>query len=206
MNSARRMMFGFTIASLFGLWSGIAAADVTKIIEGCSNCHGKDGVSTEPEIPTIAGFSPQYLSDNLGAYKNKQRTCVEVKYPAGPKKGQATDMCRVTKELSDADASALAKHFSGKKFGRAKQEFDAAKAAKGKKLHEMSCEKCHSEGGTVPDEDAGILAGQWKHYLEHTFKEFTSGKREMPKKMKPKVEKLSPDDITALISYYASQQ
>jgi sulfide dehydrogenase cytochrome subunit len=181
------------------------AADAGKLAEGCAACHGKEGVSAEAEVPTIAGFSAQYIIDNMDAYRNKDRTCVEVKYPAGPKKGQTTDMCRIAKEVSDADAAALGKHYAGKKFVRAQQPFDAAKASKGKKLHERSCEKCHSEGGSLAEEDAGILAGQRQKYLEHTFKEFTDGKRVMPKKMKPKIEKLSPADVDALVHFYVSQ-
>ena len=58
----------------------------------------------------------------------------------------------------------------------------------------------------APDDDAGILAGQWTHYLQEQFDAFGSGKREMPKKMKPKMKKLSPEDIKMLINYYGSFQ
>lgn len=201
----RRKMFFFLAAPLFVLGSTQSIADVGKLAEACGACHGKEGVSSEAEVPTIAGFSAQYIIDNMAAYKNKDRTCVEVKYPAGPKKGQATDMCRIAKEVSDADTAAIAKHYAGKPFVRAKQPFDAAKAARGKMLHEKGCEKCHSEGGTLSDDDAGILAGQQQKYLEHTFKEFLADKRVMPKKMKPKIEKLSPADVDALVHFYISQ-
>lgn len=205
MISTRRTMFIPFVVPLFAFWSTVAAADAGKLAEACGSCHGKEGVSSEAEVPTIAGFSAQYIIDNMAAYKNKDRTCVEVKYPTGPKKGQATDMCRIAKEVSDADVAALAKHYSGKKFVRAKQPFDAAKASKGKVLHERGCEKCHSEGGNLAEDDSGILAGQRQKYLEHTFKEFADGKRVMPKKMKPKIEKLSAADFEALVHYYISQ-
>lgn len=181
-------------------------ADGAKLAEACANCHGKNGASTEPEMPVIGGLSEGYIVENMAAYKEKKRACPEVKYPAGAKKGQATDMCHIAKELSDADTKAVAQHFAAQKFVAAKQSFDAAKAQKGQKVHDTHCEKCHSEGGKVSDEDSGILAGQWKPYLEHTFKEFKDGKRAMPKKMKPKMEKLSAGDVEALVNYYASQQ
>jgi sulfide dehydrogenase cytochrome subunit len=33
------------------------------------------------------------------------------------------------------------------------------KAAKGKAIHACACDKCHTEGGSVVEDDAGILAG-----------------------------------------------
>jgi sulfide dehydrogenase cytochrome subunit len=195
------------LSPIFPLLLAVPAhADAAKIAEACANCHGKNGASTEPEMPIIGGISEGYIVENMTKYKNKERACPEVKYPAGPKKGEATDMCRIAKEVGDDDIKAVAKHFASHKFVAAKQAFDADKAAKGKKVHETNCEKCHSEGGKVSDEDSGILAGQWKPYLEHTFKEFKDGKRAMPKKMKPKMEKLSAGDVEALVNYYASQQ
>ena len=56
----------------------------------------------------------------------------------------------------------------------------------------------------APDDDAGILAGQWMPYIRHTFEEFSSGKRPIPKKMKPKFDELTKDDVDALVNYYGS--
>ena len=182
------------------------AADVAKIAEDCAGCHGKDGVSTEPKIPTIAGYSAVYLGDNLIAYKNKERPCPDAKYASGEKKGQTTNMCEVAKGLSDQDADALGKHFASKKFVRAKQTFDTAKAAQGEKIHGANCKKCHEGGGSSAEDDAGILAGQWMPYLTHTFEQYMSGKRLQPKKMQEKTEQLSKEDIEALVHYYGSFQ
>jgi sulfide dehydrogenase cytochrome subunit len=186
------------------LVAGTVAADVNKLIENCANCHGKDGVSTESDVPTIAGNSAPYISDSLDNYKKKARPCPETKYQGGDKKGQKTDMCNVAKDLSAADIKQISKHFSGKKFVRAQQKFDAALAKKGQQIHERSCEKCHSENGSVAADDSGILAGQWMHYLDETFKEYSAGKRPMPAKMKPKMEKLEKADYDALVHYYGS--
>ena len=89
---------------------------------------------------------------------------------------------------------------------RAKQTFNAAQVATGKKIHDLACEKCHADGGSSTDDDAGVLAGQWMPYLKASMEEFMSGKRPIPEKMKPKVEKLKPAEIEALLNYYASQQ
>jgi len=200
---------GFALLAGAGLFSlslatGAWAADLNKLVENCANCHGKDGASTESDVPIIGGYSAPFISDSLTAYQKKERPCPEAKYRGGDKKGQKTDMCQVAKELSEADIKQAAQHFAGKKFVRAQQKFDPALAKKGKEIHERSCEKCHSEGGSVASDDAGITAGQWMPYLREQFKEFKTGKRPMAKKMKPKMDKLEPADIEALINYYGS--
>ena len=68
----------------------------------------------------------------------------------------------------------------------------------------MDCEKCHSEGGSVAGDEAGILAGQPLKYLQATFKEYSDGSRHQPKKMKEKWDQLKPADQEALIQFYAS--
>jgi sulfide dehydrogenase cytochrome subunit len=188
-------------------WGSISlAADGAAIVERCASCHGKDGVSKDSKVPTIAGYSAPYITDSMKTYKKKERPCPEMKILEGPKKGQASDMCKVAADLSDADAKAVAQYLAKQKFVRAKQPFDAAKAAKGKGVHDTECKKCHEKGGSSADDDAGILAGQWTHYLREQFAAFHSGKRQMDEKMKPKIEKLSKEDEEALINFYASQQ
>lgn len=195
-------------AALFGfsLMSGAWAIDVDKLVETCANCHGKGGASTESDIPIIGGYSAEFLVNNLTAYKNKERDCPETKYRAGSKKGTKTDMCQIVKDLNDSDIKQIAQFFAKQKFVRAKQKFDPALAKKGKEVHDMYCEKCHSEGGTVSKDDAGMPAGQWIPYLKQAFDEFNSGKRPIAKKMKLKMDELDKADIEALINYYASFQ
>jgi sulfide dehydrogenase cytochrome subunit len=183
-----------------------AAADLAALTQSCGDCHGKDGASTEPTIPSIGGMSETYITDGLAIYKDKDRPCVEAEYPAGEHKGSKTDMCKIAAELSDEDVEAVAKFYSSKPFVRAKQDFDPEKAARGKQLHESACEKCHEDGGSSADDDAGVLAGQWTHYLEQTFKAYSAGEREMPKKMKPKFEELDDAAKQDLLHFYASMQ
>lgn len=194
------------LASLLFLLAGNVSADVDKITQSCAVCHGKDGASTESQVPIIGGLPKDYMIANLNAYKDKERPCPEHKIPSGPKKGQTTDMCRIGNELSDADIKELADFFHSKKFVPAKQAFDAAKAKRGAQVHERSCEKCHSKGGSEPDEETGKLAGQWKPYLELSMKQFKNGERSMPKKMKPKIDALSANDMDALVHFYISQK
>jgi sulfide dehydrogenase cytochrome subunit len=183
-----------------------SAAEITELVSNCEDCHGKAGVSTDHDIPTIGGLSAQYIMDSFAAYKDKSRPCEEEKYLTGPHKGEKSDMCKVTEKLSAGDSKQLADHFAARPFVRASQPFDAALAKKGEGLHALQCNKCHENAGSSADDDAGILAGQWMLYMQEQFDVYASGKRVMPEKMKPKMEKLSRDDIKALIHYYGSFQ
>ena len=184
----------------------VLAADVLKLVEPCAGCHGKDGASTESDIPIIGGYSAQYIIDTMVAFKGKERPCEETEIRTGPRKGERDDMCRIAKDMPEADTELVAKYFADKPFVRAKQEFDANKAKEGEKLQESKCKKCHEDGGSSPDDDAGILAGQWAPYLRQQFKDYTSGARPMTKKMKKKFDKLNDTEKENLIHYFASFQ
>lgn len=180
------------------------AAGVDSQMKICSQCHGNDGASTESDVPIIGGYSVEFLSNNLKAYREKERDCPDTKIRSGPDKGKTTNMCQIAKGLKDADIRQIAVYLSKKKFVRAKQQFDAALAEKGKEIHEMYCEKCHSNGATQAKDDAGMMAGQWIPYLKQAMDEFVTGKRPIPKKMKARLDEVTPEDIAALIQFYGS--
>jgi sulfide dehydrogenase cytochrome subunit len=186
--------------------AGLAADPATVFEQRCAACHGKNGASSEPNIPTIAGYSAKYLSESLKNFKSKVRTCAEVTLPAGPKKGTKSDMCKVTGELPAADGEAIAKWLSTQKFVRAKQPFDAAKAAKGAPVYKLRCEKCHENNGASPEEDNGILAGQWTPYLRDQLVGFRTGKRPIDDKMKQRLDRVTKEEEDFLLHFFASQQ
>jgi len=186
------------------LATAASAADVSKLAEGCDACHGKAGASTEKDVPIIGGYSQKYLEISLKAFKDKKWPCPETKIRTGPKKDTKTDMCKSAADLSDADMQEVAKYYSEQKFVRAKQESNAALAAKGLEIHNKNCKKCHSEGGSEASDDSGILAGQHMDYLTATFKTLVSGELPMKKKMKVKIDELDKESIEALINYYGS--
>lgn len=188
------------------LIGNVHAADAEKLVAVCSDCHGQAGASTEPDVPIIGGYSAAFMAENLKAYKTKDRDCPATKFRTGLKKGGTTDMCQIVQGFSEADLDEIAGYFAKQKFARAKQKFDPALAAKGKALHEDKCEKCHSEGGTVADDDVGLPAGQWTPYLRQACHEFRDGKRPVPKKMKDKLDQLDESSIEDLLNFYASFQ
>lgn len=199
-------------ALLAGAWLGLAvaasaaAADGAVVAEKCAVCHGKGGASTESNIPIIGGYSEKYIVDSLKNFRTKVRSCAEVSIPSGPKKGTKSDMCKVVADLGEADAAAVAKYYASQKFVRAKQPFDAAKAQKGQPVYKLRCEKCHENNGASPDEDNGILAGQWTPYLRDQLVGFRTGKRPIDDKMKLRLDKVSKEEEEYLLHFFASQQ
>ncbi|MCH8072367.1 MAG: cytochrome c-553 [Proteobacteria bacterium] len=176
-------------------------------IEQCNGCHGEDGVSTESDMPSIAGVSAFIIEEYMFEYRDGARPCRESKYRSGDTARPATDMCVVAKELSEDEIPKIAEFYGSREFIAAAQEFDVEKAAVGAKIHRRDCEKCHSDGGSYADDDAGILAGQWMPYLEQVFVDYAAGERGMlDDKMKEKIDGIDADSISALIHYYASMQ
>ena len=179
------------------------SADVDKLVEKCGECHGKDGNSDDPKVPNIAGFSVKYLEDTMADYKSGDRPGLKYK----PEGGEETDMNEIAKKLSDEEISALAGYYAKQTFKShaAEQKTDPKLVKRGEKLFKKKCKKCHADFGTDPEDDAGILGGQWMEYLRHQFEMFASGEREMPKKMKKKFKKVKKEDYEAIIHALGSK-
>ena len=184
----------------------LASADVDALMQDCNGCHGDNGVSQWSDVPTIAGLAEFVHVDALFIYQDEARPCAESEYRQGDTSRPATTMCAIAAELSEDDIDALAAAYAELPYVKAKQDFDADKAAAGKAIHDKDCERCHSEEGTNPEDEAGMLGGQQMGYLRDTFAQYADGSREQPKKMKEKLDALSADDVEALVHYYGSIQ
>lgn len=182
------------------------AITTQELIKDCNSCHGNKGISIERDIPTIAGFSETSINDILFSYRDEERPAIDSKYRSGDITRPETNMVKIAQALTEEQIEALAIYYSELPFKAAKQDFDAALAKKGAKTHKRQCEKCHEDGGSSPDDDAGILAGQWVEYLNASFVSYLDGSRDGDKKMLKKLNKLSPEKIEQLKHFYASQQ
>jgi len=177
--------------------NSMAGPSAQALANTCAGCHGTDGNSQGPAIPSIAEVSKDYFVELMKAYKSADES---------PKN---TMMSRIAKGYSDKEIELMAGYFSKQKMKRQAQKFDAAQVKAGAKLHKKYCEKCHEDGGRSSEDDAGILAGQWTPYLHYSMADFIAGDRAMPKKMKKKVKKAmkaDPKAMEKLINYYASQK
>ncbi|HMC13624.1 MAG TPA: c-type cytochrome [Gallionellaceae bacterium] len=166
------------------------------VAAACAACHGKAGMSVNPEWPNLAGQHANYLNNSLKAFKSGTR--------------KSDVMSGMAAGLSDADMRNVAAYFAKASCGvtghdKAKAEMGKAKAA------EAGCAACHHSGGLHGPGAAGIsasqawpnLAGQNAGYLTVALKSFKDDSRSHPV-MSSVAKALSDSDIDSLSAYYAS--
>ncbi|WP_187429376.1 hypothetical protein ROLI_039280 [Roseobacter fucihabitans] len=93
--------FCFLVASA----SGTVAADIQtgrELARQCSVCHGKEGVSNDPEVPIIAGQHAFYIEKSLKDYRSGAR--------------QDRRMTLIAQPLTDDEISDLAAWFEAIKI------------------------------------------------------------------------------------------
>lgn len=194
-------------------------APTEMLVNTCVACHGAGGVSHGPAIPSIAGFTRNYLLGAMLAYKyHDDEDALEKVLDEGGEAYEdviafprySTIMARIAPGYTLAEIEAIADYFSAQKPTAPRQQTDTDMAEMGRKLHDAKCEKCHEDGGTSPVDDVGILAGQWMPYLDYTLQDYVDDRREMPKKMRTKLRELQEEygaeSIVQLIQYYGSAQ
>ena len=179
----------------------VHADDFVKLVQMCESCHGKDGNSTTPFVPTIAGFSYEGFLNTMDVFREDDRIAAEFHNPGEPE----TVMNDIAKALSNEDVRNLADYFSRRPFIPVEQTINVELAKRGEIIHKKSCEKCHTDNGAHPVEDAAILAGQWTPYLRRQFDNILSGKRMVPRTMLRRIKELPKEDIDALLHFYARE-
>ena len=173
----------------------LTGASTDMIVNTCVACHGPKGISKGPSIPTLGGMSETYVVEMMQGYASGEIP--------------STIMGRLAKGYNEKEIEQMGKYFAAQEYVSAVQKSDPEKVAKGEKLHDKYCEKCHSEGGTLPDDDSGFLSGQWKPYLAAQIMDYRNKDRMATKKMMKKVKALhkkhGDDGFDALLEYYSSK-
>jgi len=185
------------LAALTGgilLSASVVAAEPSPamLANACGGCHGTNGASAGPSMPTIGGQSAIAIAEAMKGFKSGDRP--------------ATVMGRIAKGYSDAEIDAMSKYLASQKWVGVGQRADAAMVVKGKDLHDKNCKRCHLETGKEFDENATVLAGQWLEYLQIQMDDYASGARKMSEKKAERMKKLSRQELEALAQFYASQK
>lgn len=207
MRKKTRMMMIAAGVAAFGLAAGQAAADsnptAAALAGTCAGCHGTNGVSGGPAMPSLAGMPKQLMIDLMGEFKSGDRP--------------STIMQRVAKGYTDKQIGQMAGFFAGQKWQNAMSlnpilaakatQVDSGLAAKGKKLAKK-CGKCHEDDGRSTADDTSRLAGQWLDYLLFKMADYKNPDMDVPqgKKMKKQMNKKSLDELIAISHFYASQK
>lgn len=152
----------------------------------CAGCHGEQGVSGNPAMPSLAGQDSQYFMAALQAYKDGSRADATMK--------------GVTASLEDRDSKNMAAYYAA-------QQPQAPKVVRPLSTAEwvQRCDRCHGVNGNSTDPRAPALAAQRLDYLEKVLLEYKSGARKSPQ-MAAMSGSLSEEDTAGLAAYYARQK
>jgi len=159
-----------------------------KLSAACVKCHGEDGNSTAPGIPSLAGQQPQYLVEAIQEYLKRER--------------KAAPMHALLPGLTRLDMESLALYFASQTPAtRAAAPF--GNPAAGEPLSAV-CGGCHGVRGVSGDSATPNLAAQDPTYLVDAIKAYrTTRKRE---KMRLYVTGLTDAQIRDIAAYYSVQK
>jgi len=201
MRNKQKIRLWLLVGTLILMTGPVFAGDIVSLVKFCEGCHGKDGNSQVPDVPTIAGYSYEGFFNTMSVFRDDERIALPYQKPGEPE----TEMNNIARNLSDKEVELLANYFSERPFVPVEQKFDKALAERGEVLHKQQCERCHTDNGAHPVSDASILAGQWTPYLKRQFDNILSGKRLVPRSMLRRVRKLTENDIESLLNFYAAE-
>ncbi|MFO7541886.1 MAG: c-type cytochrome [Thiobacillus sp.] len=185
-----RVIFGVILAGVMG--SALAENKTEALANTCNNCHGVNGVSVGPSMPSIGGLPEAYLFNIMQEWKTGTR--------------YSATMGRLLKGYSDEQIDGLAKYYSKKPWVPVAQKTDAKLVAIGKKVT-MRCAGCHGDNGDAKDGETPNLNGQWAQYLELEALKYRDDAVAMPSRpMRNAAKKLSDEEVKAVAEFYASQK
>lgn len=191
-------LFVFATLPMAALAAGDAEAGKSKAAL-CAACHGADGNSPNPLWPKLAGQHPEYMVQQLVAFKSGERKDPTMSPMASP--------------LSEQDMADVAAFFSSQKLASGAAS-DQSLAAAGERLYRggnlqsgvAACMACHGPAGEGnPQARYPRIASQNAAYTEKQLKDFRSGSRATdPNQMMRKVAaRMTDQEIKAVAEYVA---
>lgn len=181
------------VALLFFPANPVLAADLQAIrpkAQACFACHGPEGNSSNPAVPSIAGQPSQFIRTALFFFRQGDH--------------KDAQMSPVAANLTNADMNDLAAYFSAQKPEPPKHRTAPANAAAGPKLaQQFNCVQCHGPR-LLGQQHIPRLAGQQPDYLRAQLKGFKAGTRaDIDGNMTSAAQALSDQDIEILVDYLA---
>ena len=182
-----------SIAGLFASPSALAAdleAGRQKAA-ACIACHGPNGNSTNPAVPSIAGQIGTYLHWQLLLYRDKRRVDAQ--------------MAPIAAGLSDADMADLVAFFAAQRPDAPRTATDGARAEEGRRLAEAyHCNDCHGRDFAGRDY-APRLRGLSREYLLAQMRGFKARTRgDLDGAMTQAAQPVADADIEPLADYIGS--
>lgn len=157
-----------------------------QIAAACADCHGEQGNSTTPGIPSLAGQQPLYFIAATQAYLHGIRD-IET-------------MEEALRGMSKTDIEKLALYYASQ-VPTAHPDSPFGDPAAGEALS-AKCGGCHGAGGVSHDAATPTLAGQDPTYLLNASKAYRGHVRHHDVMFADK----SDQDLEDIAAYYAAQQ
>ena len=196
-------------------------AAVRDKLEACFTCHGKDGVSEDPEIPVLAGQHMYYTYVQLKDFQAGRRISpvmteimtgrsVEELFADGSGAGgtggsDAPVMTDVATLLTKEEMRAIATFFSEQEWPNIGYRGDPKKSGLGEVATVAGqCVQCH-RGGYEGDSRIPRLAGQHAAYLEKTMLDFKSKARANSAAKSSLMQSFSARDIAGMADFLAGK-
>jgi len=162
----------------------------------CRGCHGQQGISPNPQWPSLAGQGAPYLVKELQDFKAGRRTNAIMSPQAAPLDTRAMDnlaafFSSFKPNVGTADPKLVAEG------GRIYRGGDLAGGV-------PACMACHGpQGKGSPAARYPALGGQHAVYIVSQLEDFKSGKRhnDSNEVMRDIVARLTPGQIRAVASY-----
>ena len=157
----------------------------------CAACHGVDGNSVIPTIPSLAGQPRQFITQALFMFREGRR-----------KNDQMTPFAE---KLSNADLNDLAQYFSAQKLTPPTRQPEPGIVARGQAVTEKNnCVACHT-ATLVGQQHIPRLAGQHKPYLLEQLKQFKAATRaDMDGTMTSAAQGLAVDELDMVAEYLST--
>ncbi len=169
-------------------------ASGSMLARTCFGCHGPDGRSKAPAIPSLAGLSESYFTRVMRAYQYGGRF--------------SSVMGRIALGFDQAEIAQLASYFSQFEFQPNAQRVSWSQVNKGRQLHRLYCQECHGDLRQKPDKHANVLNGRWMDYLRWTLQDYLIGinqaDAQMSERLTQLVRRYGNNGLEALINYYGS--
>ncbi len=157
----------------------------------CAACHGVDGNSSQPMMPSLAGQPRQFIVTALFMFREGRR--------------DNPQMAPFVSALSNADLNDLAAFYAAQKLAPPARQANAEVVAKGRALTaQHNCVACHTAALTG-QQHIPRLAGQQQAYLLEQLKLFKAAKRaDFDGTMTSAAQALAAEDLEPLAEYLAT--
>ena len=192
MRSSAAAMFAAALLFLPGAKLALAAdiGAIKKKAEVCVACHGAEGNSANPAIPSLAGQPKQFITTQLVMFREGNR--------------KDPQMSPVAANLSNVDINDFGTYFSAQMPAPPVHKTDPGKVAASRRLTELNhCVSCHGPA-LMGQQHIPRLAGQQHEYLKTQLRGFKASTRfDMDGQMTSAAQALSDADIELLADYLA---